>query len=70
VAELPLPWVDLLVRFDMASSKSEAKRLIQGGGVRLNGDKLADLEALCQAEVAPMVLVQVGKRKAINLNLT
>jgi tyrosyl-tRNA synthetase len=60
----------VLVRFELASSKSEAKRLIQGGGIRLNGDKLADPEAVCQAEAAATVLVQVGKRKAVNLSLT
>ncbi len=70
LAELPLAWSEVLVRFELASSKSEAKRLIQGGGVRLNGDKLADPEAVCQAEAAATVLVQVGKRKAVNLSLT
>src|SRR3989475_4420652 len=36
--------IDLLVEAGMAASKSAARRLIQGGGVSLNGTRLRDLE--------------------------
>jgi len=38
--------VDLLVETGLASSKSAARRLIQQGGVSLNGSRLAQLEAV------------------------
>ena len=34
-----LPLVDLLIETKMASSKSEARRLIEQGGVKINGEK-------------------------------
>jgi len=38
--------VDILVKAGFASSKSEAKRLIKGGGARVNGEKVDDENAL------------------------
>ena len=35
--------LDLLVRLGFVQSKGEAKRLIQGGGVKLDGEKLSDM---------------------------
>lgn len=32
--------LDVLVELQFVQSKGEAKRLIQGGGVKLNGEKL------------------------------
>ncbi|MRJ06432.1 MAG: tyrosine--tRNA ligase [Epsilonproteobacteria bacterium] len=52
--------VDLLVEGKLCSSKSEARRLIKGGGVRVNGEKVTDISA--QLEPGEYVL-QVGKRK-------
>ncbi|MDH3190872.1 MAG: tyrosine--tRNA ligase [Acidimicrobiia bacterium] len=54
-----------LVRDAFAVSGSEARRLIQQGGVRLDGETLADSE-LARAQLAGRVL-QVGKRKFVSL---
>jgi tyrosyl-tRNA synthetase len=41
-----VPVVDLLVETGLAASKSAARRLIQQGGASLNGNRLAQLEAV------------------------
>ena len=37
-----VPLVDLFVRLDLGKSKSEVRRLVSGGGARLNDEKVAD----------------------------
>jgi tyrosyl-tRNA synthetase len=52
--------VDLLVEGGLASSKSEARRFIKGGGVRVNRKKVTDI----YAEVEPgEYILQIGKRR-------
>lgn len=58
--------IDLIAQHELAASKSEAKRLVQGGGVKLNGtDKLSDIDATIQLNAGESVILQVGKRKFI-----
>ena len=57
----PANIVDLLVAAGLASSKSEARRLIDGGGVRVGGEKVEGYD-LTLSPGAPVV-VQVGRRK-------
>lgn len=59
--------VSILVRSGLAASKSAARRLIEGGGVRLNGETVSSDWAMgsSTAEGQPSVL-QVGKRKLEN----
>lgn len=57
---------DILVRLNMVSSRAEAKRMIQQDGVRLNEEKVDDLQASITPEMLPAVL-QVGKRKFVRL---
>ncbi len=63
--ERPTNIVDLLVASGLAKSKSEARRLIQQGGVRLNGDKVDNIEEVVKAE--PGAVLQVGKRRFAKL---
>ena len=57
----------LLVAAGLASSKSEARRLVLGGGVRLNGAKLpADAATLPTGALAGAVL-QRGKLRAVRI---
>jgi tyrosyl-tRNA synthetase len=51
--------VDVLTLSGAAKSKSEARRLIQGGGVRLGGEVVDDIAS----EVEASCLLQVGKRR-------
>ena len=41
--------VDLMVKCGLAPSKGEARRLIQQGGVEINGEKVIDTAAVCKA---------------------
>lgn len=57
---------DILVRLNMVGSRGEAKRMIQQDGVRLNEDKVSNLQATITPDMLPAVL-QVGKRKFVRL---
>ncbi|WP_276732259.1 tyrosine--tRNA ligase [Bacillus sp. (in: firmicutes)] len=57
--------VDLLVTLKLLSSKSKARRMIQNGGVRINGEKITDIHA--DAEIKQNMIIQVGKRKFLKL---
>ena len=57
----PVNIVDLLFDAGLVTSKSEARRLIDGGGVRLNGEKIAAQDAIVSGSGEQ--ILQVGKRK-------
>jgi tyrosyl-tRNA synthetase len=58
--------LDLLRRLDMVGSGGEAKRLMQGNGIRLNEQPVTDAQAMVTLDMLPAVL-QVGKRKFVRL---
>lgn len=55
---LPMTLVDVLVATNGAASKSDARRLIEGGGVKVNNEVVLELETM----VTDATLVQKGKR--------
>jgi tyrosyl-tRNA synthetase len=61
VGEVPLPLIQVLKQAGLTASTSEAMRMIEQGGVKLNGEKVAD-KAL-RLPAGGSVVVQVGKRK-------
>lgn len=61
----PTGIVDLLLTTGLATSKSDARRLIDGGGVRLDGTKIASHDQMVLPG-APQTL-QVGRRKFARL---
>ncbi len=63
--ESPTNIVDLLADSGLAKSKSEARRLIQQGGVRLDGEKVKIIEQVI--EVQEEAVLQVGRRKFTKL---
>ena len=52
----PCNIIDVLVNAGVASSNGEARRLISGGAVSVNGNKLTT-----EVDVAPVSLVKKGK---------
>lgn len=56
---------DLIVAVEFAKSKSDAKRLIEGGGVSIDEVKLSDYKATI--ELTGKKLLQVGKRHFVYL---
>lgn len=63
VKEMPL--LDLIVEINFAPSKGEARRLVQQGGVMLDGEKVTDIQAI--VEFGKGQILKVGKRKFIKL---
>ena len=57
--------VDLLAASGLARSKGEARRLVQQGGIRLNGEKVKSIEEVVTVEEE--AVLQVGKRKFMKL---
>ncbi|RDI45457.1 tyrosine--tRNA ligase [Falsibacillus pallidus] len=63
--EKQLPLIDLLVELNLLPSKSEARRMITGGGVRVNGEKV--LEIKTTLEIKEGMILQAGKRRFVQL---
>jgi len=64
----PLLIADLLAEHGLAASKSEAKRSIKGGAVKLNGeDKVSDEAATITLGAGESIVLQSGKRTFIRL---
>ena len=57
--------LDLLVNLGFVQSKGEAKRLIQGGGVKLDGEKVSDMTLVIKPGLN--AVLQAGKRKFAKL---
>jgi tyrosyl-tRNA synthetase len=57
----------LLVGVGLASSNAEARRSVQQGGVRLDGEALADPEAEFPPDALRGKVLQVGKRRFVRL---
>lgn len=55
--------LDLLVELNFVASKGEAKRLIQGGGVKFDGEKISDIQFLITKEE----ILQAGKRNFVKI---
>lgn len=62
------PIIDLLVTLELLPSKSEVRRMIQNGGVKINGEKAENIHA--DIQVLPQLTIQVGKRKFVRLTVS
>ena len=74
MAEVTVPCVDgklavahMLKQAGLVASTSEAMRMIDQGGVRLDGEKVSDKALALQA--GQVVVAQVGKRKFARVTL-
>jgi tyrosyl-tRNA synthetase len=57
--------VDLLRQTGLVSSSSEGRRLVQQGGVRLDGEKVMDIDFV--VEVQGSAVLRVGRRRFVRL---
>ncbi len=64
--EAPTPLVDLLLEMKLVKSKGEARRLIEQGGVRLDGETVVAAETIIAPSDREQV-VQIGKRKFLRV---
>jgi tyrosyl-tRNA synthetase len=61
----PTPVVDALVAAGLASSRSEARRLVAQGGVEIGGERVSDAQAMVPATDG--LVLQVGKRRFVRV---
>lgn len=59
--------LDLLVKTKLASSKSEAKRLVEGKAVEIDGKVILDWKKT--VEIKNRMVIKVGKRKFVKIHL-
>jgi tyrosyl-tRNA synthetase len=59
---------ELLTSTGLAASKGEARRLIEQGGVKLNGEKASVASADISIDAGNSLLLQVGKRRFLRVN--
>jgi len=59
--------IDILVDSGLASSKSDARRLIEGGGIKVNDQVIEDIETTISKPPKEGVVLQKGKRHFIRL---
>jgi tyrosyl-tRNA synthetase len=55
--DAPVVIIDLLVATGLANSKSDARRLIDGGGVKLDNERISSFNQL----ISPTVVIQKGR---------
>jgi len=53
----------ILEELELVESRSEAKRLIEQGGVRVDDEKITDVDTVVDIKIGEVTLFQVGKRK-------
>jgi tyrosyl-tRNA synthetase len=57
----------LLVELGLASSNADARRLVEGGGVRIDGEVVADAAAELEPAAVRGRVVQVGRRRFVKV---
>ena len=57
--------VEILAETGLVNSKSEARRLVQGGGAKIDGEKILSIEE--EIDISKERLIQAGKRKFLKV---
>ena len=58
---------DLLFQTNLAASKGEARRLVEQGGVKIDGEKVLNSQAEIELNTGKNFMIQVGKRKFLRV---
>lgn len=58
---------ELLVQTNLAASKGEARRLVEQGGVKIDGEKVSNVQAEVVLNSEKSFMIQVGKRKFLKV---
>ena len=64
-SECPINICDLLAKTFLCSSKSEARRLIEGGGISVDGEKVSSIDMM----IDKSVLLKKGKKSFIKVEI-
>lgn len=65
--ETKISLIELLLAIKMLNSKSEARRMIENNGIKVNGEKIQDIHF--HLTISDGLIIQVGKRKFIQIQL-
>ena len=57
--------IDLLAETGLTTSKNEARRLVEGGGVKIDGEKIKSVQQ--EIDISKEKLIQAGKRKFLKI---
>lgn len=69
-SELPMGICDLMLRCSLVSSKGEARRLVQGGGVMFKGQKVSDFaQSITAADLQDGALLKKGKKSFVKVQV-
>ncbi len=69
-SELPMGICDLLCKCNLAPSKSEARRLIQGGAITFKGEKVERFDlSISSADISGGALLKKGKKSFIKIKI-
>jgi tyrosyl-tRNA synthetase len=60
-------FIDLLSELKMVESKSEARRLMEQGGIKLDNEAITDINYLLKVEDGANLLIQRGKRQFLRV---
>ena len=60
-----ISYVDLLIETGLATSRGEAKRLIEQGGVEIDNERVTDVNA--ETTIKDNIIIKVGKRKFVEV---
>ena len=63
----PANILDVLAQGGIVSSKSDARRLVQQGGVRIDGETVTSNEQQVTAAAGREIVIQAGKRKFLRI---
>jgi tyrosyl-tRNA synthetase len=63
----PLNIIDLLVAGELVTSRSEGRRLIEQGGVRIDGEVVSAIDKVVQPTPGHEQTLQAGKRKFLRI---
>lgn len=63
VNDTPMPLIDLLVQSGLVDSKGAARRLIEGGGARVNDNQITDVNTIC--DITDGFKLSSGKKKHV-----
>jgi tyrosyl-tRNA synthetase len=66
--KMPAKLIDIMTNANLAPTKSEARRLIEQGGVKINGETAGNVNL--ELAVAGELVIQVGKRKFARVTLS
>ena len=68
-SEFPMMICDLVFKCGLAPSKSEARRLIQGGAITFKNEKVTDFSKTVSAQDAENALLKKGKKSFVKISI-